>query len=103
MWCLYIIKCADKTLYAGITTNLKRRIAEHNHSPLGAKYTRGRRPVKLVYSKKFKNKPSATLLNRDKKNGNNKNKVVLGKSLAAKAEAKIKKLSRKEKLKLCRH
>ena len=44
-----------------------------------------------------------TLLNRDKKNGNNKNKVVLGKSLAAKAEAKIKKLSRKEKLKLCRH
>ncbi|MCX6785774.1 MAG: GIY-YIG nuclease family protein [Candidatus Komeilibacteria bacterium] len=78
MYHLYLIKCSDATLYAGITTNLTRRIAEHNHSPLGAKYTHARRPVKLVYFKKFKNK-----------------------SLAAKAEAKIKKLSRAEKLKLC--
>lgn len=77
MWHLYIVKCSDKTLYTGITTNLKRRVWEHNNSPLGAKYTRGRRPVKLVYSRKLKNK-----------------------SLAAKEEARIKKLARKEKLSL---
>jgi len=77
MWYVYILKCADKTLYTGITTDLKRRVAEHNTSPLGAKYTRARRPVKLVYSKKFKNK-----------------------SLASIEEARIKKLSRKEKLNL---
>ncbi|MDP2586757.1 MAG: GIY-YIG nuclease family protein [Candidatus Komeilibacteria bacterium] len=77
MWQTYIVKCSDNTLYSGITTDLKRRIGEHNNSPLGAKYTRGRRPVKLVFSKRFKNK-----------------------SLAAKEEARIKKLSRQEKLKL---
>ncbi len=74
IWQAYIVECSDKTLYSGITTNLKRRLGEHNNSPLGAKYTRGRRPVKLVYSRVFKNK-----------------------SLATKEEARIKKLSRKEK------
>jgi putative endonuclease len=64
-------------LYTGIATDLARRLEEHNNSSLGAKYTRGRRPVKLVYSKKFRNR-----------------------SLASKAEAKIKKLSREEKLAL---
>jgi putative endonuclease len=59
MWYVYILKCADKTLYTGITNDLKRRIAEHNNSKLGAKYTRGRRPVKLVYSKRIKNKTKA--------------------------------------------
>jgi len=77
MYHLYILKCADKSLYTGIATDLIRRVKEHNSSKLGAKYTRGRRPVKLVYSKKFKNR-----------------------SLASKAEAKIKALSRKEKLEL---
>lgn len=77
MYFLYILKCADKTLYTGITIDLKRRINEHNTSELGAKYTRARRPVKLVYSKKFRNR-----------------------SLATKAEIKIKKLSKLEKLKL---
>lgn len=77
MYYLYILECLDKTLYTGITTDLKRRIAEHNKNKLGAKYTAARRPVKLVYSKKFKNRSSAS-----------------------KAEARIKKLKKAEKLKL---
>ena len=60
MYYLYIIKCADKTLYTGITTDLKRRIVEHNSTKLGAKYTSSRRPVKMVYSKKFKNRSTAS-------------------------------------------
>lgn len=60
MYYLYILKCKDKTLYTGITTDLKRRVGEHNSSKLGAKYTHGRRPVKLVYSKKFKNRSTAS-------------------------------------------
>ncbi|PIV86597.1 MAG: endonuclease, partial [Candidatus Moranbacteria bacterium CG17_big_fil_post_rev_8_21_14_2_50_41_107] len=54
MYYLYILKCADGTLYTGITTNLERRKEEHNSSSLGAKYTRGRRPVKLVFSETFR-------------------------------------------------
>lgn len=77
MYHLYILKCTDKTLYTGITTDLNRRIKEHNTSKLGAKYTSARRPVKLVYSKKFANR-----------------------SKAQKEESKIKKLSRTEKLTL---
>ena len=60
MYYLYILQCADDTLYTGITVDLERRIDEHNHSKLGAKYTRARRPVKLVYSKKFRNRSSAS-------------------------------------------
>ena len=60
MYYLYILKCKDKTLYTGITTDLKRRVPEHNTGNLGAKYTHSRRPVKLVYSKKFKNRSTAS-------------------------------------------
>jgi len=60
MYFLYILKCADQTLYTGITTDLKRRVVEHNSSKLGARYTASRRPVKLVYSKKFKNRSTAS-------------------------------------------
>ncbi|MFA6215249.1 MAG: GIY-YIG nuclease family protein [Patescibacteria group bacterium] len=77
---LYILQCADKTLYTGITVNLKRRAIEHNSSKLGAKYTKPRRPVKVVYSKKFPTR-----------------------SIAAKAEFKIKALPRKEKLLLLKN
>ena len=77
MYYLYILKCKDNTLYTGITNNLKRRIVEHNSSKLGARYTKSRRPVKLVYSVKFKNR-----------------------SEALKEEYRIKKLSRVEKLKI---
>ncbi|OGI62607.1 endonuclease [Candidatus Nomurabacteria bacterium RIFCSPHIGHO2_01_FULL_40_12] len=77
MYYLYILKCADETLYTGITTDLKRRIVEHNGGKLGARYTSARRPVKVVYSKKFKNR-----------------------STASREEARIKKLKRVDKLEL---
>ncbi|MCX6739274.1 MAG: GIY-YIG nuclease family protein [Candidatus Parcubacteria bacterium] len=71
---LYLLKCADDTFYCGITTDLDRRIGEHNGSTLGAKYTKGRRPVVLVYAKEYENR-----------------------SEASKEEARIKKLKREEK------
>jgi putative endonuclease len=46
---VYILECADGTYYTGITTDLARRIDEHNHSDKGARYTRARRPVVLRY------------------------------------------------------
>lgn len=77
MYYLYILKCADKTLYTGITTDLKRRVREHNKSNLGAKYAKGRRPVKLVFSKKFKSRSSAL-----------------------KEECRVKKLTKEEKIRI---
>ncbi|MHA1558809.1 MAG: GIY-YIG nuclease family protein, partial [Alphaproteobacteria bacterium] len=56
MWYVYIVECKDKTYYTGVTNDLKKRISDHNSSTLGAKYTRARRPVKLVYSKRKRNK-----------------------------------------------
>ncbi|HTK04413.1 MAG TPA: GIY-YIG nuclease family protein [Candidatus Eisenbacteria bacterium] len=47
-WHVYLVRCADGTLYTGITTDLKRRVAVHNAGK-GAKYTRARLPVKLVW------------------------------------------------------
>ncbi|REL28342.1 GIY-YIG nuclease family protein [Thalassotalea euphylliae] len=50
-WYVYLLRCADNSLYCGVTTDLSRRVIEHNQSPTrGAKYTRVRRPVELVYS-----------------------------------------------------
>jgi putative endonuclease len=60
MWQVYILECADGTLYTGITTDLKRRLVEHNSSALGAKFTKARRPVKLVYSKKCVDRSNAS-------------------------------------------
>jgi len=77
MYYLYIVKCKDKTLYTGIAVDLVRRIKEHNSGNLGAKYTKTRRPVKLVYIKKFRNRATAS-----------------------RAEYKIKSLSRSKKLRL---
>jgi putative endonuclease len=77
MYFLYILQCADHTFYTGITTNLDRRIKEHNSSKLGAKYTKARRPVKLIYSKNFENRSEASI-----------------------EESRIKKLTRQEKLNL---
>ena len=50
----YILRCADGTLYVGATNDLEKRVYLHNHSKAGAKYTRGRRPVTLVYSERFR-------------------------------------------------
>jgi putative endonuclease len=74
MYFVYILQCSDSTFYTGITTNLDRRVKEHNNSKLGAKYTKVRRPVKLIYSKEFNNRSEALI-----------------------EEARIKKLSRTEK------
>lgn len=60
MYHIYILQCADNTLYTGITTELDRRIEEHNSSAKGAKYTRARRPVTLVYSEKYDDRSSAS-------------------------------------------
>ncbi len=48
VWKLYILRCADSTLYTGITTDVPARLEAH-HSGKGAKYTRGRGPLELVY------------------------------------------------------
>jgi putative endonuclease len=58
MYLIYILKCSDGTLYTGYTNNLEKRIEAHNAGK-GAKYTRGRRPVKMVYSEKFRSKSKA--------------------------------------------
>lgn len=60
-WWLYILRCADDTLYCGITNDLNRRIAQHN-AGIGAKYTRGRGPVKLVYNEECRSKSEALKL-----------------------------------------
>jgi putative endonuclease len=59
-WFVYYLRCADNSLYAGITTDLTRRVIEHNTcNKTGAKYTRVRRPVTLVYSETQENRQSA--------------------------------------------
>lgn len=74
---VYMVMCADGTYYTGITTNVERRVNEHNNSKLGARYTKSRRPVVLRHSEEFPDK-----------------------SKALKREAEIKKLSRSDKIKL---
>ena len=56
---IYILKCNDDTLYTGITTDVKRRLSEHNSSQKGAKYTKARRPVTLVYTEELADRSSA--------------------------------------------
>ena len=77
-WYLYILRCGDGTLYTGITTDVERRFNAHQ-SGKGAKYTRGRGPLELVYQE-----------------------TCGTHSQALKRELNIKSLSRAEKEKLCR-
>ena len=58
-WYVYILKCADETLYTGITTDIDRRLAEHE-SGTGAKYTKGRAPLRLVYREECVNRSVAS-------------------------------------------
>lgn len=77
-WWVYLLQCSDQSLYVGITTDLHRRLQEHNGlTPGGARYTRSRRPVRLVWSE-----PSDS------------------RSAAAQREAAIRKLSRMQKERL---
>ena len=72
---VYILKCSDGTLYTGSTTDLTSRLREHNELKSGAKYTRARRPVELVYQEDFETLP-----------------------LARNREVEIKRMSREDKL-----
>jgi len=75
-WYVYILRCQDDSLYTGVCTDLERRVQEHNQcNKKGARYTRARRPVKMVYQEDCENR-----------------------SEACKREAAIKKLQRKQKL-----
>ena len=76
-WHVYILECADGTLYTGVTTDLARRLIEHNDSVKGAKYTRTRRPVSMKYVEEHDSRSTAT-----------------------KREAELKRLSRAKKLAL---
>jgi predicted GIY-YIG superfamily endonuclease len=58
MWFVYVVRCADETLYTGVTTDVKRRLAEHNDG-CGARYTRSRGPVELVYREKAVDRSAA--------------------------------------------
>lgn len=71
---LYVLECCDGSFYAGYTNNLEKRIRKHNEGK-GAKYTRGRTPVSLIYYEQFETK-----------------------SAALKAEIKFKKLKREQKI-----
>lgn len=74
-WFVYMVRCADDSLYTGITIDICRRIKEHNEDDsLGAKYTKTRRPVVLVYQE-----------------------ICASRSVATKREMEIKKLSKEEK------
>ena len=58
MWYVYLLRCGDGTLYTGVTTDLTRRVTAHN-SGKGAKYTRGRQPLELVYRESCENHSQA--------------------------------------------
>jgi putative endonuclease len=58
VWFVYVVRCADRTLYTGITTDAGKRVAEHNRGR-GARYTRARRPVELVYLERAADRAAA--------------------------------------------
>lgn len=57
-WFVYMVRCADGSLYTGVATDLERRLTEHN-AGRGAKYTRGRTPVLLVYRERCRDRSGA--------------------------------------------
>lgn len=59
MYFVYMVKCSDNTLYTGYTKDLVKRVQQHNSGSKGARYTRTRRPVKLVYYELFKKQREA--------------------------------------------
>ena len=58
-WHVYILQCADSTFYTGATTDVARRVHEHNHTPQAAAYTRTRRPVRVVHTEKLPTRAAA--------------------------------------------
>ena len=80
-WFVYIVKCADSSLYTGITTSIDRRIWQHN-SKLGAKSIRGKLPVKLVYKEPYNNQNKATKREKEIKSWRREKKLRLIKGLS---------------------
>ena len=76
-WYVYMVSCSDSTLYTGITTDLTRRLDQHNSSKGGAKYTRCRQPVSLVYSEKAASRSGASKRERELKKLSSKQKWAL--------------------------
>lgn len=76
-WSVYIVRCADDSLYTGITTDLGRRLHEHNNARVGAKYTRARRPVDLVYEERAESRSQASKREKEIKNLSQKQKLML--------------------------
>jgi len=76
MYYVYILRCSDDTLYCGYTNDLQNRIATHN-AKKGAKYTRGRLPVKLVYFEEYIDKSDALKREHKIKTYNKKQKLDL--------------------------
>lgn len=61
-WYVYMVRCSDGTLYTGITKDIDKRIEAHNSGKKGARYTRSRRPVKLVYLEQVSSRSEAARL-----------------------------------------
>lgn len=59
-WFVYMVRCRDNSLYTGITTDLTKRLAQHNSDHEGARYTRSRRPVSLAYAEQAPSRSAAT-------------------------------------------
>ena len=78
-WFVYLVRCADDSLYCGVTTDLERRLQEHNSSRRGARYTRARRQVQLAWSSPCQDRAAA-----------------------CREEARVKALSKAQKESLCR-
>ncbi len=75
-WFLYIVEASDKTLYTGITVDLKRRVYQHNNKK-GAKSLKGKLPVKLVYNETFSNQIEAAKREREIKSWRREYKLKL--------------------------
>jgi putative endonuclease len=75
-WKVYIIQCADSTLYTGCTNNLESRLRKHNQGN-GAKYTRGRSPITLRYTKECNSRSEAQQLEYEIKQLNREEKIQL--------------------------
>ena len=74
---VYIVECRDRTYYTGYTNDLENRVKEHNNGKRGAKYLRGKAPVKLVYAKEYRYYKNALRAERDIKKRTRKEKEVM--------------------------
>jgi putative endonuclease len=74
---VYVLECADKSLYVGCTNNLEKRLEQHNNSKWGAHYTKIRRPVILKYTEKFNTQKEARRRKAEVKKWSRNKKLVL--------------------------